>query len=152
MGQKAGAPGDNAPYQVQGAQVADSTPAVQLASTNQQITAATRGQAQYVVGTDYSKIAPTGCIGPDVYFNLPEAVVIAAAGDAASRKMVYSFCNPTGYSGVAESDNTVEENFELYTRAAGTAGSYAFLPPARLKQLKQLMPRSRRSARNKLLP
>merc|ERR1739848_857079 len=107
--------------------VTDGSPDTQLASTNLQITAATRGQDAYVAGTDYSKITPTGCIGPDVYFDVPEAGVVPnGAGDASTKKMVYSFCNPMGYTGVANSDNTLAENVELYTREAGTTPSYAF--------------------------
>merc|ERR1711977_369917 len=50
--QKSGAPGNKAPYQVQGNDVANSQ-TDQLASTNAQITAATRGLNEYVEGTDY---------------------------------------------------------------------------------------------------
>jgi len=116
------------PYQVLGTTVTNGSPADQIASTNQQITAATRGQGAYVAGTDYSKITPTGCIGPDVYFNVPIADVGPpdASTGAATKKMVYTFCNPQGYAGVADSDNTLAENVELYTKELGTDPSYAF--------------------------
>merc|ERR1739847_3871 len=124
--QKSGAPGDKAPYQVQGNDVANSQ-TDQLASTNAQITAATRGLNEYVEGTDYSKVTPIGCIGPDVYFDLPSATIIDTVGDGSGtdQKMVYSFCNPTGYLGVADVTNTLEENMDLYTKPAGDAGTYA---------------------------
>merc|ERR1711959_803790 len=66
-----------------------------ISTTNSAITAATRGEANYVAGSDYSKKTPTGCIGPDVYFSTPIATT------ASSKKMVYTFCNPDGYKGVA---------------------------------------------------
>merc|ERR1739847_27157 len=123
--QKSGAPGDKASYQVQGNAVANSQ-TDQLASTNAQITAVTRGLNEYVEGTDYSKVTPIGCIGPDVYFDLPSATIIDTAGDGSGtdQKMVYPFCNPTGYKGVADVGNTLEENMALYTNG-GTAASYA---------------------------
>merc|ERR1719262_87737 len=34
--------------------------------------------------------------------------------------MVYTFCNPTGYKGVARSDFTLADNINLYTLPAGT--------------------------------
>merc|ERR1739848_707739 len=40
-----------------------------------------RGLDEYVEGTDYSKVTPIGCIGPDVYFDLPSATIIDTAGD-----------------------------------------------------------------------
>merc|ERR1739848_940777 len=124
--QKSGAPGDKAPYQVQGNDVANSQ-TDQLASTNAQITAATRGLNEYVEGTDYSKVTPIGCIGPDVYFDLPSATIIDTAGDGSGtdQKMVYTFCNPTGYKGVADVGNAVT-GAEL---PDGTGLISAFVPP-----------------------
>merc|ERR1711977_176030 len=86
----------------------------QRASSNTAITAATRGEAAYVAGSDYSKKTPTGCIGPDVYFDNPVAVI------QNTKKMVYTFCNPDGYKGVARSDFTLADNINLYTLPAGT--------------------------------
>merc|ERR1739848_193058 len=53
-------------------------------------------------------------IGPNVYFSNPVAVI------ANSKKMVYTFCNPDGYKGVARSDFTLANNINLYTLPAGT--------------------------------
>jgi len=111
----------SAPYVVQGtAALAGGNavnPATQIATSNSAITAATRGEANYVAGSDYSKKTPTGCIGPDVYFSAPQATI------ANSKKMVYAFCNPKGYKGVAVSTNTLAQNINLYTQADGaTAG------------------------------
>merc|ERR1712057_116766 len=109
-----------APYVVQGTQALAGGSAAnlgtgQLATTNSAITAATRGEANYVAGSDYSKKTPTGCIGPDVYFSNPIATI------ASSKKMVYTFCNPDGYKGVAVTGNTLAENINLYTQANGQA-------------------------------
>merc|ERR1711977_815922 len=64
-----------APYVVQGtAELAggnDKNIATQIASLNTAITAATRGESEYVAGSDYTKKTPTGCIGPNVYFSNP---------------------------------------------------------------------------------
>merc|ERR1712144_8291 len=60
------------------------------------------------------KIAPTGCIGPDVYFSNVMATTIT------NKKTVYSFCNPDGYKGSAVSTFTLAENMNLYVKAAGT--------------------------------
>merc|ERR1711977_262126 len=68
----------------------------------------------YTPGKDYSKIAPTGCIGPDVYFSNVMATTIT------NKKTVYSFCNPDGYKGSAVSTFTLAENMNLYVKAAGT--------------------------------
>merc|ERR1712224_1189756 len=111
----------SAPYVVQGTAALAGGNAVnvngQLATSNSAITAATRGEANYVAGSDYSKKTPTGCIGPDVYFSAPQATI------ANSKKMVYAFCNPKGYKGVAVSTNTLAQNINLYTQADGaTAG------------------------------
>merc|ERR1711904_346314 len=107
-----------APYVVQGtAELAggnDKNIATQLASLNTAITATTRGESEYVAGSDYTKKTPTGCIGPNVYFSNPVAVI------ANSKKMVYTFCNPDGYKGVARSDFTLANNINLYTLPAGT--------------------------------
>merc|ERR1739847_252254 len=107
-----------APYVVQGtAELAggnDKNIATQLASLNTAITVATRGESVYVAGSDYTKKTPTGCIGPNVYFSNPVAVI------ANSKKMVYTFCNPDGYKGVARSDFTLANNINLYTLPAGT--------------------------------
>merc|ERR1711959_652723 len=73
--------------------------------------------ANYVAGSDYSKKTPTGCIGPDVYFSNPIATI------ASSKKMVYTFCNPDVYKGVAVTGNTLAENIHLYTQANGQAAS-----------------------------
>merc|ERR1712144_25667 len=52
--------------------------------------------------------------GPDVYFDNPVAVI------QNTKKMVYTFCNPDGYKGVARSDFTLADNINLYTLPAGT--------------------------------
>jgi len=105
-----------APYVVQGTLVTGGNDVTggQRASSNTAITAATRGEAAYVAGSDYSKKTPTGCIGPDVYFDNPVAVI------QNTKKMVYTFCNPDGYKGVARSDFTLANNINLYTLPAGT--------------------------------
>jgi len=109
---------NSAPYQVAGTAALAGGAAVatagQIASTNTAITAATRGEATYTPGKDYSKIAPTGCIGPDVYFSNVMATTIT------NKKTVYSFCNPDGYKGSAVSTFTLAENMNLYVKAAGT--------------------------------
>jgi len=110
----------SAPYVVLGEAVANAIVTGQLASSNSAITAATRGEASYVSGADYSKKTPTGCIGPDVFFSVPEVEVnTAVAAGAEAGQMVYAFCNPDGYQGAAQSTYTLEENINLYIQANG---------------------------------
>merc|ERR1711977_575880 len=44
------------------------SPADAIASTNKEVTAATRGETTYEPTSDYTKKTPTGCIGPNVFF------------------------------------------------------------------------------------
>jgi len=83
-------------------------------------TAATRGETTYEPTSDYTKKTPTGCIGPNVFFsNVRTNILNADPTNAAARTVVYSFCDPTGFKGVARSDYTIAQNINLYNQADG---------------------------------
>merc|ERR1712144_167558 len=96
------------------------SPADAIASTNKEVTAATRGETTYEPTSDYTKKTPTGCIGPNVFFsNVRTNILNADPTNAAARTVVYSFCDPTGFKGVARSDYTIAQNINLYNQADG---------------------------------
>merc|ERR1719455_21015 len=112
----------SAPYKLEG--VAMDGPAA-LAVTAGDVTAALRGQTVFDNSADfYKKKTPIGCIGRDVRFS--DITVDIAGG----KKMVYTFCDPSGYKGAANPDDSLATNTDLYdasmktSGAAGTAGSY----------------------------
>merc|ERR1712193_145283 len=104
----------SAPYQLKGTAV-----------TANEVTAALRGQTEFVTTVDfYKKKTPIGCIGRDVRFSDIEVTIDS------SKKMVYTFCDPSGYKGASLATNTLATNTQLYdvnmkaTGSAATAGSY----------------------------
>merc|ERR1711959_382834 len=74
----------------------------------------------YEPTSDYTKKTPTGCIGPGVFFsNVRTNIINADPANADARTIVYSFCDPTGFKGVARSDCTIAQNINLYNQADG---------------------------------
>merc|ERR1712224_853290 len=111
----------SAPYKLKGDAV--DGPAA-LAVTADDVTAALRGQIEFVSSADYKKKTPIGCIGRDVRFS---DITVAIAG---SKEMVYTFCDPSGYKGASNPDDSLATNTNLYDSnmktagSGGTAGSY----------------------------
>merc|ERR1711937_361066 len=95
----------SAPYQLKGTAV--DGPAA-LAVTADDVTAALRGQIEFVSSADYKKKTPIGCIGRDVRFS---DITVAIAG---SKEMVYTFCDPSGYKGASNPDASLATNTALY--------------------------------------
>jgi len=118
----------SAPYQLKGTAVTDPVEAGEagsIAVTANEVTAALRGQTEFVTTVDfYKKKTPIGCIGRDVRFSDIEVTIDS------SKKMVYTFCDPSGYKGASLATNTLATNTQLYdvnmkaTGSAATAGSY----------------------------
>merc|ERR1712078_618901 len=105
----------SAPYQLRGTAVTDPVEAGEagsIAVTANEVTAALRGQTEFVTTVDfYKKKTPIGCI-------------------AGGKKMVYTFCDPSGYKGASNPDDDLATNTNLYdvnmktTNTGATAGSY----------------------------
>merc|ERR1711937_423389 len=118
----------SAPYQLKGTTVTNSfetAGAGSIAVTANEVTAALRGQTEFVTTVDfYKKKTPIGCIGRDVRFS---DITVTITG---SKNMVYTFCDPSGYKGASLATNTLATNTQLYdvnmkaTGSAATAGSY----------------------------
>merc|ERR1711985_79041 len=118
----------SAPYQLKGTAVTDPVEAGEagsIAVTANEVTSALRGQTEFVTTVDfYKKKTPIGCIGRDVRFSDIEVTIDS------SKKMVYTFCDPSGYEGASLATNTLATNTQLYdvnmkaTGSAATAGSY----------------------------
>merc|ERR1712134_189436 len=96
-----------------------------VGSVMNQVTAALRGQTEFVTTVDfYKKKTPIGCIGRDVRFSNIEVTI------AGGKKMVYTFCDPSGYQGTSNPDDSLATNTNLYdvnmktTNTGATAGSY----------------------------
>merc|ERR1712134_175934 len=115
----------SAPYKLEG--VAVDGPAA-LAVTAGDVTAALRGQAVFDNSGDfYKKKTPIGCIGRDVRFS--DITVDIAGG----KKMVYTFCDPSGYKGAANPDDSLATNTNLYNsnmKTATPSGGSAVPAPA----------------------
>merc|ERR1712078_535184 len=95
----------SAPYKLEG--VAVDGPAA-LAVTAGDVTAALRGQIEFVSSADYKKKTPIGCIGRDVRFS--DITVTIDGGE----QMVYTFCDPSGYKGASNPDASLATNTALY--------------------------------------
>merc|ERR1712078_282468 len=118
----------SAPYQLKRTAVTDPVEAGEagsIAVTANEVTAALRGQTEFVTTVDfYKKKTPIGCIGRDVRFS---DITVAIAG---SKEMVYTFCDPSGYKGASNPDDSLATNTNLYDSnmktagSGGTAGSY----------------------------
>merc|ERR1712224_449252 len=117
--------GASAPYKLEG--VAVDGPAA-LAVTAGDVTAALRGQTVFDNSADfYKKKTPIGCIGRDVRFS--DITVDIAGG----KKMVYTFCDPSGYKGAANPDDSLATNTNLYNsnmKTATPSGGSAVPAPA----------------------
>merc|ERR1712078_894699 len=115
----------SAPYKLEG--VAVDGPAA-LAVTAGDVTAALRGQTVFDNSADfYKKKTPIGCIGRDVRFS--DITVDIAGG----KKMVYTFCDPSGYKGAANPDDSLATNTNLYNsnmKTATPSGGSAVPAPA----------------------
>merc|ERR1712025_1224529 len=115
----------SAPYQLKGDAV--DGPAA-LAVTAGDVTAALRGQTVFDNSADfYKKKTPIGCIGRDVRFS--DITVDIAGG----KKMVYTFCDPSGYKGAANPDDSLATNTNLYNsnmKTATPSGGSAVPAPA----------------------
>merc|ERR1711937_788432 len=115
----------SAPYKLEGVAV-DGTAA--LAVTTGDVTAALRGQTVFDNSADfYKKKTPIGCIGRDVRFS--DITVDIAGG----KKMVYTFCDPSGYKGAANPDDSLATNTNLYNsnmKTATPSGGSAVPAPA----------------------
>merc|ERR1712224_570964 len=115
----------SAPYTLEG--VAVDGPAA-LAVTAGDVTAALRGQTVFDNSADfYKKKTPIGCIGRDVRFS--DITVDIAGG----KKMVYTFCDPSGYKGAANPDDSLATNTNLYNsnmKTATPSGGSAVPAPA----------------------
>merc|ERR1712193_304036 len=116
-----------APYQLKGTAVTDPVEAGEagsIAVTANEVTAALRGQTEFVTTADfYKKKTPIGCIGRDVRFSNIEVTI------AGGLNMVYTFCDPSGYKGASNPDDSLATNTNLYdvnmkTAGSITAGSY----------------------------
>merc|ERR1712182_195045 len=71
------------------------------------------------MGDFYKKKTPIGCIGRDVRFSDIEVTIDS------SKKMVYTFCDPSGYKGATLATNTQLYDVNMKaTGSAATAGSY----------------------------
>merc|ERR1712078_200645 len=92
------------------------------------VTAALRGQTVFDNSADfYKKKTPIGCIGRDVRFS--DITVDIAGG----KKMVYTFCDPSGYKGAANPDDSLATNTNLYNsnmKTATPSGGSAVPAPA----------------------
>merc|ERR1711862_797471 len=117
----------SAPYQLKGTAVTDPVEAGEagsIAVTANEVTAALRGQTEFVTTVDfYKKKTPIGCIGRDVRFSNIEVTIDGG------KKMVYTFCDPSGYKGASNPDDSLATNTNLYdvnmkTAGSITAGSY----------------------------
>merc|ERR1711937_639461 len=106
----------SAPYKLKGDAVDGSAA---LAVTVDDVTAALRGQIEFVSSADYKKKTPIGCIGRDVRFS---DITVAIAG---SKEVVYTFCDPSGYKGASNPDDSLATNTNLYDVNMKTAGSGA---------------------------
>merc|ERR1712182_586 len=121
----------SAPYQLKGTAVTDPVEAGEagsIAVTANEVTAALRGQTEFVTTVDfYKKKTPIGCIGRDVRFSDIEVTIDS------SKKMVYTFCDPSGYKGASLATNTLATNTQLYdvnmkaTGSAAMTGSHTLL-------------------------
>merc|ERR1711985_101472 len=113
----------SAPYQLKGTTVTNSfetAGAGSIAVTANEVTAALRGQTEFVTTVDfYKKKTPIGCIGRDVRFSNIEVTI------AGGKKMVYTFCDPSGYKGASNPDDSLATNTNLYDVNMKTAGSGA---------------------------
>merc|ERR1712182_61571 len=118
----------SAPYQLKGTAVTgpvEAGEAGSIAVTANEVTAALRGQTEFVTTVDFfKKKTPIGCTGRDMRFSDIEETIDS------SKKMVYTFCDPSGYKGASLATNTLATNTQLYdvnmkaTGSAATAGSY----------------------------
>merc|ERR1712224_405732 len=107
-----------APYTLKGdTYTASDSDASSTANSNNDIIAATRGQAAYDGNVDYTKATPLGCIGPGVYFSDAQMDVKNA------KKASFAFCDPAGLVGVAVASNDVAANLLLYTKAPGAGNN-----------------------------
>merc|ERR1711937_795979 len=113
----------SAPYQLKGTAVTDPVEAGEagsIAVTANEVTAALRGQTEFVTTVDfYKKKTPIGCIGRDVRFSNIEVTIDGG------KKMVYTFCDPSGYKGASNPDDSLATNTNLYDVNMKTAGSGA---------------------------
>merc|ERR1712224_924330 len=113
----------SAPYQLKGTAVTDPVEAGEagsIAVTATEVTAALRGQTEFVTTVDfYKKKTPIGCIGRDVRFSNIEVTIDGG------KKMVYTFCYPSGYKGASNPDDSLATNTNLYDVNMKTAGSGA---------------------------
>merc|ERR1712078_87806 len=101
----------SAPYQLKGTAVTDPVEAGEagsIAVTANEVTAALRGQTEFVSSADYKKKTPIGCIGRDVRFS--DITVTIDGGE----QMVYTFCDPSGYKGASNPDASLATNTALY--------------------------------------
>ena len=101
----------SAPYTLEGVAVdgpAGAAGAGALAVTADDVTAALRGQIEFVSSADYKKKTPIGCIGRDVRFS--DITVTIDGGE----QMVYTFCDPSGYKGASNPDASLATNTALY--------------------------------------
>merc|ERR1712182_80658 len=101
----------SAPYTLEGVAVdgpAGAAGAGALAVTADDVTAALRGQIEFVSSADYKKKTPIGCIGRDVRFS--DITVTIDGGE----QMVYTFCDPSGYKGASNPDASLATNTSLY--------------------------------------
>merc|ERR1712078_638550 len=121
----------SAPYQLKGTAVTDPVEAGEagsIAVTANEVTAALRGQTEFVTTVDfYKKKTPIGCIGRDVRFSDITVTI------ESTKNMVYTFCDPSGYQGTSDPAESLEENKKLYETANsgvlkpdGVAGSSYF--------------------------
>merc|ERR1712134_71922 len=118
----------SAPYQLKGTAVTDPVEAGEagsIAVTANEVTAALRGQTEFVTTVDfYKKKTPIGCIGRDVRFSDITVTI------ESTKNMVYTFCDPSGYKGASNPDDDLATNTNLYdvnmktTNTGATAGSY----------------------------
>merc|ERR1712118_605944 len=100
----------SAPYTLEGVAVdgpAGAAGAGALAVTADDVTAALRGQIEFVSSADYKKKTPIGCIGRDVRFS--DITVTIDGGE----QMVYTFCDPSGYKGASNPDASLATNTAL---------------------------------------
>merc|ERR1712176_321901 len=99
-----------------------------IAVTANEVTAALRGQTEFVTTVDfYKKKTPIGCIGRDVRSSDITVTI------ESTKNMVYTFCDPSGYQGTSDPAESLEENKKLYETANsgvlkpdGVAGSSYF--------------------------
>merc|ERR1712078_197743 len=95
----------SAPYQLKGTAVTDPVEAGEagsIAVTANEVTAALRGQTEFVTTVDfYKKKTPIGCIGRDVRFSDITVTI------ESTKNMVYTFCDPSGYQGTSDPDDSL---------------------------------------------